>query len=56
VLNAGILSLGVFPNQHGIHIVIWSFVSLDGYAGANIREEIESATKSQIERNMTLAD
>jgi hypothetical protein len=56
VLNAGIFSPSVFPNQHGVHVVVWSLVSLDRYARPNVSEKIERATKSQVERNMAFAD
>lgn len=56
MLNARILSLGIFPNQHSIHIVVWSLISLYRDARPNVSKEVECATKSQIERNMALAN
>ena len=56
MLNAGIFSLSVLTDQHSVHIVVWSLVSLYGDARPNISKEVERSTKSQIERNMALAD
>jgi hypothetical protein len=56
MLNARIFSLGIFPNQHSIHIVVWSLISLYRDTRPNVSKKVERATKSQIERNMALAD
>jgi hypothetical protein len=56
MFNTGILSLCIFPDKHGINIVVGCLEPLDGSAGSDIGKEIESTAQCQVEGNMTLPD
>jgi len=55
VLNARVFALGVFTDKNGIDIVVRSLVTNDGFARTKIGEEIECATESKVERDVTFA-
>lgn len=38
VLNAGVFSFCVFTDEHRVYVVVGRFVTLDGFAGADIGE------------------
>lgn len=56
MLDTRVLSLGVFPNQHGINVVIRSLKALDRNTRTNIREQVERPTESQVQRDVTLSN
>lgn len=56
MLNAGVLSFGVFSDKHSVDIVIWSLEAFDTLAGSHVGKKIERSSKSQVERNMTLTN
>jgi len=45
VLNAGIFALGVFADEDSVNIVVRGFVAGNGFAGANVGEEVEGAAE-----------
>jgi hypothetical protein len=53
MFNTGVLSFSIFTNQHSVDVVVRSLEALDGHAGPDIGEKIESTTKSEIERDVT---
>lgn len=56
VLNAGVLALGVLADQDGVDVIVGGLVSSNRAAGTEVGEEVESATKGQVERDVALAD
>ena len=56
VLNTGILSLRVFANENGVHVVVGSLEALDGGARSDVGKEIECPAERQVKRHMSLAD
>ena len=56
VLNARIFSFRIFTNENGINVVVWCLVPGNRNAWANVGEKVESPSKGQVERNMTLSD
>lgn len=56
MLNTRVLSLGVFTNEDCVDIVVGSLIALDGDARADVREQLESSAKGQVERNMALSN
>lgn len=56
MLDAGVLSLSVLPNQDCVDIVVRRLVSLNGHAGPDVGEEVECSTKCQVQGDVTLAD
>lgn len=56
VLNAGVFTLGVLSDQDGIDIVVGGLETGDGAAGSQVGEEVEGSTKSEVERDVALAN
>jgi hypothetical protein len=56
VLNTRIFSFRIFTNENGVDVIVRCLVPRDRNARANVGEKVESPSKSQIERNMTLSD
>ena len=56
VLNAGVFTLGVLTDQHGVNIVIGGLVALDGAARTKVGEEVECPAKGQVQGNVALAN
>lgn len=56
VLDTRILSLSVLTNEHSVDIVIGSLETLDGDARSDVGEQVEGSAKSQVERDVPLAD
>lgn len=49
MLDARVFSFRILSYQHSVHVVIRSFVASNGFAGADVCEEIEGSTKGKIE-------
>lgn len=56
MLNTGVLSFSILANENGVDVIVWRLEPLDRGTGANISEELESATKSQVQRDVSLAN
>lgn len=56
VLDARVLALGVLADEDSVNTVVGGLVASNGAAGAQVGEEVESATESQVEGDMALAD
>ena len=56
VLDAGVLAFGVFPDKHGVDVVVGGFVAGDGFAGADVGEEVECAAEGEIQGDVAFAD
>ena len=56
MLNTRVFTLRIFTNQDGVDVVIRSLVALDGNTRANVGEEVEGASKSQIQGDMALTN
>jgi hypothetical protein len=49
VLDARVLSLCVFTDQHCVHVVVWGLEALDRHAWPDVREQIERAAQRQVQ-------
>lgn len=56
MLDTRVLSLGVLTDENGVDVVVSSLVTVDGNTWANVCEKGKGTTKSQVERDVTLAD
>jgi len=56
VLNPRIFSFRVFTNENGVDVIVWCLVPGDRNAWADVGKKVESPSKGQVERNMTLSD
>jgi hypothetical protein len=56
VLDAGVLSLGVLTDENGVDVVVGGLEARDRAARTDVGKEVESPTKSQVERDVTLSD
>lgn len=56
VLNTRILSLGVLTDQDGVDVVVWSLVTGNRAAWADVGKEVEGTAKSKVEGNVTLSN
>ena len=56
MLDARIFTFCIFANQDGVHVVIGGFVPGDGFAGADVSEEIECAAEGEVKRNVAFAN
>lgn len=45
MLNAGIFPLGVFADEDSVNVVVGGFVAGNGFARANVGEEIKGAAE-----------
>lgn len=56
VFNAGVLSFGVFTDEHSVDVVVSGLETFDGLAWSNVRKEVEGSSEGQVERDVTLTD
>ena len=56
VLDARIFALGIFTDENGVDVVVGGLVAGDGFAWADVSEEVESAAKGEVERDMAFAN
>lgn len=56
VLNAGVFTLSVLTDQDGVDVVVGSLEASDRAAGTQVREEVESTTKGEVEGNVALSN
>ena len=49
VLDARVFTLRVLPDENGVDIVVGCLETFDGHTWPNVGEQIECATKSQVE-------
>jgi hypothetical protein len=56
VLNTRVFTLSVFTDKNGVNVLIRGFVTNNRAARTNVGIEVESTTKSQVERNVTFAN
>lgn len=56
MLDTRVFTLGVLANQNSVNAIVWGFVSGDRATWTDVGEEVESAAKSQIERDVALSN
>jgi hypothetical protein len=56
VLDAGVFTLGVLTDQHGIDIVVGSLEARDRPARTQVGEEVEGAAKGKVQGDVSLSD
>lgn len=56
VLNAGIFTLSVLTDQHGVDVIVGCLVTGDRSARADIGEKVECSTESKVQRDVALAN
>lgn len=56
MLNAGVFALGVFADENGVDIVVGGFIACNGFAGADVSEEVEGTAEGEVQRDMAFAD
>lgn len=49
VLNSGVFSFGILPDQDSVDVVIWSLKSCYGFARPYIGEKVEGPSERKIE-------
>ncbi|KAH3668331.1 hypothetical protein OGAPHI_002085 [Ogataea philodendri] len=54
--SKAILTLGVFSDQHGVHVLIRSFVTLHTLAWSDVGEKRKSSSQGQIHRLVTFSN
>ena len=55
MLDAGVFSFRVLSYQYSVHVVVRGFVACNGFAGADVCEEIEGSTEGKIEGYVAFA-
>jgi hypothetical protein len=56
VFNTRVFTFGVLTDKNGVNVLIRSLVTNNRTAGTNVGIKVEGTTKSQVERNVTLAN
>lgn len=56
MLNAAVFSFGVLPDKDSVNIVVWGFITSNGFAGSDIGEKIEGSAQGKVERDMAFAN
>lgn len=56
VLDAGVLSLGIFTDQDGVDVVVGGLVAGNRPTRTNVGEEVEGTAESQVEGDVALTD
>lgn len=56
VLDARVFAFGVLADEHRVDVVVWGFVARDGFAGADVGEEVEGAAEGEVEGDVAFAD
>ena len=56
VLDARVLTLCVLADEHGVDVVVGGLVAGDGFAGADVGEEVEGSAEGKIEGYVAFAD
>lgn len=55
MLDARVFALGIFANQDCVNVVIRGFVTGNGFAGSNVRKEIECTAESEVKGDVTFS-
>ena len=55
MLDSGVFTFGVFPNQDSVDVVVGRLVAGDGFAGSDVRKEVERAAEGEIKGDMPFA-
>jgi hypothetical protein len=56
VLNARVFTLGVFSDQDSVDVIVRGLVAGNRSAGSQVGEEVKGSSKSQVERDVALAN
>lgn len=56
VLNARVLSLGIFTNQNRIHIIVRCLEAFNRPTRPDVGEKVKGSSKSQVERDVSLSN
>lgn len=56
MLDTGVLALSVLTDEDGVHVIVCRLETLDGYTRTDVGEQVEGTTKSEVERDMALAN
>ena len=56
MLNTGVLSLGIFTDEHSVDVVVGGLEALDGDTRPDVGKEVECPSESKVEGNVTLSN
>ena len=56
VFDSGVFALGVFADEDGVNVGVGGLVAGDGFAGADIGEEVEGAAEGEVEGDVAFTD
>lgn len=49
MLNTRVFTLGILPDKDGVDVVVGGLVASDGFARADVGEEVEGTAEGEIE-------
>lgn len=49
MLDTGVFSLGVLPDEDGIHVIVRSLETFDGYARPHVSKKVECTSQRQVQ-------
>ena len=56
MFNTAVFSLGVLSDKNGVNIIVWGFITGNGFTRTDVGEKIECSAQGKVEGDMAFAN